>query len=162
MSIINSINSNQTTSSDEMLLTKRKEIKESEYYSIQQSESEIPESIKICYMKMLFILKVEDGCKVNFKTQSYTSINSILGSILRFSTSENRDGLISEIASIYRLLTEILLIYKDKPSYTSMVTEILPSFCMKLEHIKQIYKNDMKVSSSMDIYIHQFRNIVKN
>jgi hypothetical protein len=125
------------------------------------TESEIPESIKICYMKMLFILKVEDGCKVNFKTQTYTSINSVFGSILRFTTSENRDGLITEICSIYRLFTEILFIYKDKPSYTSIIMEMLPNFCMKLEHIKQIYKSDMKVSSSMDIYIHQFRCIQK-
>lgn len=159
---MSSINSNST---DELALTKRKETKESDSTTInilthQTSDSEIPESIKICYMKMLFILKVEDGCKVNFKTQSYTSINSILGSILRYSTSENRDGLITEISSIYRLLTEILLLYKDKPIYTSMVTDILSSFCMKLEHIKQIYKNDMKVSSSLDIYIHQFRSIM--
>jgi hypothetical protein len=127
--------------------------------SVTISDSEIPESIKICYMKMLFILKVEDGCKVNFKTQTYTSINSILGSILRYSTSENRDGLLTEISSIYRLITEILNTYRDKPAYTSMVMDILPDFCMKLEHIKQIYKSDMKVSSSLDIYIHQFRNI---
>jgi hypothetical protein len=158
MSTLNNININ---SSDELSVSKRKETKESEYYINIQTDSEIPESIKICYMKMLFILKVEDGCKVNFKTQSYTSINSILGSILRYSTSENRDGLITEISSIYRLLTEILVIYKDKPLYTSIVTEILGSFCMKLEHIKQIYKNDMKVSSSLDIYIHQFRSILK-
>lgn len=123
---------------------------------IEQSDitTELPESIKICFMKMNFIIGIEDGYKPSFRTQTYTNIHSLLGNIFRYTMGDSRDTLVVELNSIYRLTKEVIELYREQ---ANVIKTILPKFCKKLEDLKGVYKNDMKVSSQLDIYIHQFR-----
>lgn len=118
--------------------------------------SPIPSTLKVLLQSMIFISKIEVGNKINFKSMSLSSDDSWIDSLWRYWSGEGREEMIKKIDGLIDSVIVSIEQYSES-EFCSLIVNHLADCLKGIENLKETYKEDHNITSSLDVTIQNIK-----